>query len=326
VVGVWLIVHVGSFVPDLVGVIAILTAFALRPKFRGLGRYQVPVKATDMPHLNRLIGEVATATRAPRPHTLLFTTSFNAGSGCYGLRRRRFVEIGLPLWLSLTPQERVALLGHELGHFVNGDVRRGPLTRFAFDFFDTLVALSTPAKSRPGSVGMRASGAVGDMLSRWLMWIVRWFFELCQLIVDGLGMRASHHAEYASDTLAAWVGGSASATSMLDTLLLGDACYRTLRRAIRTDASKAVSPAAWHAQILADRQEISGAVKTLRQMSMRDSASLFASHPPNGLRAQLVESRSQISAAVVLTAADAAQIDIELAREYRSLRTTLANS
>ena len=36
--------------------------------------------------------------------------------------------MGLPLLAALTPPERVALIAHELGHFVNHDARRGRFT------------------------------------------------------------------------------------------------------------------------------------------------------------------------------------------------------
>jgi heat shock protein HtpX len=318
--GVFLLVGVRSGIADVVGVIAIAIAIALRPRFGKLGRYDIPVAPADMPHLSRLIGAVATATGAPMPHTLLFTTTFNAASGAYGLRRRRFISIGLPLWLSLTPQEQVALLGHELGHFVNGDVRRGPLTWFAFQFFANLVLLSTPTRSASRYRG--SALAFGELFSQWVLWIFRWFFALCHLAVDALGMRASHHAEYAADALAARVGGSAAATTMLDALQLGAPSVRTLRRSVRNDAT----PATWRSDLLAGRAEFAAQMGNLRQLSMRDEASLFRSHPPAGLRARLIESQPQQSAAIVISERDAAEIDAELAREYRSLRTTFANS
>jgi Zn-dependent protease with chaperone function len=314
------------------GAIAIFLAIVLRPRFGKLGKYTEPLDPADFPQLNRLIGEIAAANGAPQPHKLVLTNKFNAGSGSYGLSRRRFVEIGLPLWLSLTPQEQVALLGHELGHFVNGDVRRGPLTRFAFEVLANLVVITSPNRgaSRYGkrvgvaNVGVGGGGMaiLGDLVSRWFLAIFSLFFSLCALFVDWLSMRASHQAEYAADTLAVRVSGSAAAASMLDTLLYQDVCMTLVRRSVRSGPA----PDAWRRAVVDGRRAVGGKIPALRQLSMRDAAMLGRSHPPAGLRARLVESRPQSTAAVVLTEADAAQIDRELAAHYRSLRNDLMNS
>jgi heat shock protein HtpX len=54
----------------------------------------------------------------------------------------------------------------------------------------------------------------------------------------------------------------------------------------------------------------------LRQLSIRDEVSLFASHPPRGLRSRMVEAREWRDAGVTLTESRAAQVDAELARGY----------
>jgi hypothetical protein len=59
-------------------------------------------------------------------------------------------------------------------------------------------------------------------------------------------------------------------------------------------------------------------------LSVRDETSLFASHPPTGLRAKLIESRPYQPGTVVLTDAEAARIDEELAAAYESARRSLA--
>jgi heat shock protein HtpX len=102
-------------------------------------------------------------------------------------------------------------------------------------------------------------------------------------------------------------------------MMLRDACLTVVRRASRTDPS----PEAWRQAATAGRVEMAPRIQRLRQLTMRDSASLSFSHPPTGLRARLVESRGQQTASVVLTRSESAQIDQELAARYRELRTQL---
>ncbi|MFI6339925.1 M48 family metalloprotease [Streptomyces sp. NPDC050535] len=51
--------------------------------------------------------------------------SINAGVTTYGVRGRRLPVLGMSLWEVLTPGERIALLGHELAHYADGDTRNG---------------------------------------------------------------------------------------------------------------------------------------------------------------------------------------------------------
>ena len=56
--------------------------------------------------------------------TIVVEPDVNAAVTTYG-PRRRVLHLGLGLWAVLTPRQKVALLGHELGHFANGDIRHG---------------------------------------------------------------------------------------------------------------------------------------------------------------------------------------------------------
>jgi hypothetical protein len=53
---------------------------------------------------------------------------------------------------------------------------------------------------------------------------------------------------------------------------------------------------------------------------------MFASHPPSGLRARLLENRPARTATVTLDQADNARIDAELRSRYDALRRHLAAS
>ncbi len=326
VVALWLIVSVRTFALDIIAVVLLLVAFALRPRFGRLSKYAEPVDPADLPALQRLITTVATEIGAPAPDVLLFDSGFNASTGTYGLRRRKYLRIGLPLWLSLKPQEQVALIAHELGHFVNGDVRRGPLTQYAFSFLGNLAVMTKPDSGQSrytrGGRGRGASMAVlGDLLTRPIMAMISFVFGLLQLFIEWLGVRASHHAEYAADAMAARVAGGVETAGLIDALMLREACITVLRRASYAGAA----PDSWRQALLDGRGEVAPRIQRLRQLSMRDEASLARSHPPHGLRARLVESRATGTARFVLTAFESAQIDAELARSYRTLRTELAN-
>ncbi|MEU4592838.1 hypothetical protein [Micromonospora aurantiaca (nom. illeg.)] len=70
-------------------------------------------------------------------------------------------------WGALNGPARVALLGHELGHFVNGDVRRGPVTQPALTMLGNAADLFRP---RGGSDG----GGLLVMVGEWLGHLASW--------------------------------------------------------------------------------------------------------------------------------------------------------
>jgi Zn-dependent protease with chaperone function len=212
----------------------------------------------------------------------------------------------------------VALLAHELGHFVNGDVRRGPLTGLAFRTFDTLAQITRPERGTARRYGRNTVG-IADVFTRMFMGVVHSVFTTIQIVVDAIAVRASHRAEYAADQIAATVGGSEGAAGLFDALLLDQSYLTVMRRVARTETD----PQAWRQAIAESAVSMSPRLSRLRQLSMREQASLFRTHPPSGLRAQMAASRSQSSATVVLTEADAIRIDQELAAPYRALRSML---
>jgi hypothetical protein len=83
---------------------------------------------------------------------------------------------------------------------------------------------------------------------------------------------------------------------------------------------------AWRAAADAARANPAPVVPVLRQLSRRDETSLFATHPPTGLRARLLESRPQHAAGVVLTEQQAKRIDREIAGPVERIRRDLASA
>ncbi|MFD0740876.1 M48 family metallopeptidase [Phytohabitans flavus] len=147
VFGVWLVVHDFPSLTIPFGLAALGLAATLRPRFGHLDASAEVLDRERAPALFELVDEVAAAVAAPAPDVVALDDGFNAYAGSVGLRRVRVLCIGLPAWGALPPQERVALLGHEMGHFVNGDVRRTLLTQPAFTMLGTAADLVRPVET-----------------------------------------------------------------------------------------------------------------------------------------------------------------------------------
>jgi heat shock protein HtpX len=309
--GVWLILYDFPQLTILPGVLLLVLAGALRPRFGGLDDEAHFLDRDEAPELWSLVDRVAAHTGAPMSHLVGLDHSRGAYTTTVGLRRRRVLCLGASLWSALDPQERVALIGHELGHFVNGDVRRGPLAHVALTTLGRLASLAHPN-------GEGGNGLV-DMIISAVQWVLAHLIMGVQLLVVWIGQRDAQRTEYLADEIGARAAGSAAAVRLLDVLL-----HDALDTVIRREARAQRSGAAWQQAAVVARANLAPAVPVLRQLSKRDETSLFASHPPTGLRARMLESRPQHAAGVVLTEQQAERIDHEIAGPVERVRRDLA--
>jgi heat shock protein HtpX len=316
VLGGWLLVREPGFVAKLLGVLLLGVAVVLRPRFHRLATLTEdaqPVDRAAAPELFALIGRVAGELGTPLPQILLVGPEMNAFTTTVGLRRRRVLYLGLPLWATLAPQERVALLGHELGHFVNGDVRRAPLTVIARTTLGQVAELLEPSLSNPGGIIEALTRTVGRLLAR--------VTRLLQLLLLWTSLRDSQRAEYLADEMGARAGGTPAAIALADQLVLADPIDTVVRREARAGNDLP----AWRAAAAAARTNQAPNVAPMRRLSRHTEASLFASHPPTGLRAEMLERRPAQPAAIVLDEDTAARIDTELIPCVKSVRRALAS-
>jgi Zn-dependent protease with chaperone function len=315
VTGIWLLTY-HFFTPvNLIGALLVLIAVVLRPRLGRLSRLtedNAELDRATAPALFTVIERVATAVGAPMPDVVLLSADHNAFTTTLGLRRRRVLCLGAPLWSVLDPQERVALLGHEMGHFVNGDVRRGLVTQAAVRTLGQVSQLLRPA--------VRGAGLV-TMAVEFLTAIAARFFWLLHLLLVWISMRDSQRAEYMADEMAARAAGSAAAIRLLEQFLLGDAIDTVVRR----EARAGNGAAAWRAAADQARERLAADLPAFRQLSRRTDVSLFAGHPPTGLRAGLIASRAAQPATVVITEPEHARMDEELAPHYERVRRELVS-
>jgi len=119
--------------PDIGGCLAGLGAFwilwGLRPRFSRDKDRDQPLSEQRYPKLHALVADVARRAGHPVPHELHLLAHANAYAGRRGSflsRGRSVVGIGLPYLAWLDQPAVEAIIAHELGHHLSGDVRLGP--------------------------------------------------------------------------------------------------------------------------------------------------------------------------------------------------------
>jgi hypothetical protein len=101
----------------LAGALALGFAWVVRPRLAPFPKGVV--SRTQFPALFGLIDRVAQALGARPPDGVVLSAEFNAAFGRAGLRQRRVLWIGVPLFSMLGAQERVALLAHVIWLYGN---------------------------------------------------------------------------------------------------------------------------------------------------------------------------------------------------------------
>lgn len=320
VLGLWLFFVDFFSLATILGAALLGVAFILRPRLGRLSKLPEQGRLVDLdkaPHLVGLVQRVAAAVGAPMPQVLLLGYDLNAYTTTVGLRRTRVLCVGLPLWATLEPQERVALLGHELGHFVNGDVRRGPLTQVT----ETTLTRVASLFALNGVGGRGLLEYVSSIITRALGRVVAGIARTLQVLLVWISQRDSQRAEYLADEMAARAGGTAAAVSLTDQLVMADSIDTVVRREARAGNGMA----AWQEAARVARGNLAPKLPLLRRLSRHTEVSLYASHPPTALRAAMLERRPAQPAAVTLTESEAAHIDDELAVHQKRVIRELQN-
>ncbi|WP_051966702.1 M48 family metallopeptidase [Kitasatospora mediocidica] len=325
----WLLVE-GYPLLKVVGALGLGLTYLLRPR---LGRWRAESGVVDReraPQLYALVDRIADELGTRRPDRIKVSTDFQASYVHLGVRRRVQLTLGLPLWTVLTPEERVALLGHELGHGVNGDERRGFWLSLAADTLEAWQRLLVPTsgdlymlrvnqRGRARTVrGARTQKTALDEFANWLLQVVALPVRGAHRLLHRLTRAGSQRAEYLADELAAGIGSSQAAASMLGKLYLRESVMARLRqqRAGGPSGGGARGAEAEEGLWTGLRDYLDSIppseLERRSRLSARTMTSIDASHPPTHLRVRLRAERPEQPAAVVLDAAEWAVIDTEL--------------
>ena len=282
----------------VLGALSVGVGVLMRPRLghaprSSLSRHEAPV-------LHRLVDDVAAALETRAAGVVVVDDEWNASWSVTGLRRTRVLTLGLQLFRVLEPQERVALVAHELAHGRNGDARRGLLVGSAWRALAELYAILAP-DPYPESVF--------DGMFNAIFWVVSRPVYAVLLVHGRLTAHDAHRAEYLADALSARVAGTEGAARLLDVLLLEGVLHaHVVRLAQYGDPSGLIDTLADDVRAVPERERL-----RRRRVAELERSSLDAFHPPVAKRMEVLEARAELPATVTLSGEDAAAIDRELA-------------
>lgn len=244
----------------------------------------VTLQREQFPWLHQLVDEAAQAVGVRSPDVLGVDLDFNAHVASVGLRGRRLLVLGLPLWALETPDERLGTLCHELGHFRGGDTARSRLATTAGSVVARLHWLVHPGQDL--WIGQRDTWTdpdddelVGTLkpVATALQGILAMPLALVLLVMSRLEARSRQHSEYLADRRAAAVSGTGALVSSLRLDMVG------IHTAVRSAVLRGEEPFGF----LSSRQASAGVRHRVSATNTAHRAD--ASHPPDHLRIGLLE-------------------------------------
>ncbi|MFF5215905.1 M48 family metallopeptidase [Micromonospora sp. NPDC000442] len=320
---VWLLINgVG---PLILPLLLAAVAYVLRPRLGSVrqvvkGAYRLTPQRQAA--LHRLVERVGDSVGAPKPDLIVLNDDWNAAAAVVGVRRTRLLLLGVPLLVGLSPQEMVALIGHELGHFRWADSRRRLLTQPARTFFGMLATATRPPHGDAHDRDVAGIYALFYTLWQLVGGAVSWLLFVVHLLMNTLDAREGRRAEVRADAMAASAAGSTAALSMIDVLALSP----LLAPLVTAHGTPGVAMDVWRRSIATTRAEQVVRLPVLRQLTIREHASLLASHPAPGRRHQVISGMPHQDASVVVTPDEAATLDAELRPFVEALRKQLAQA
>lgn len=255
----------------------------------------------DGRHLRELLAHVGRAVGTQSPRTIVLDAGINAGVYDGPRRDGRVLVLGVPLWLALEPQSRVALLSHELAHYASGDTRRGRWVGGALGILHGWRHLLLPS---PHDDVISDSGdgfaQIAALLSRAAMWVVGLVPMALGTALLRLTMVDSRAAEYRADAIAVTVAGRDGMLELLHLVGRTAGLEAALQRASLAPGGDVIAAAAAH-------RANGPAPETTEEPS-----DPYDSHPPNRLRVDAVRHCPDETPSVVMDAALVRAIDTEL--------------
>ncbi|MEV1173569.1 M48 family metallopeptidase [Nonomuraea sp. NPDC049784] len=308
VVGVYLLFRMTIFAFFL-GVVALGLAWLVRPRVPHFPADIQPLTREDAPNLYALLDRIGTGVGAPRVDTVALGGMVNAAFGTYGWRRRRLVMIGYPLWLILTPQERIAVLAHEMAHSSNGDARHGLFVGSALHSLRELREVTR--------FDWHENDGLANLFAQALLALAGLPVRVLIFALELLLHRSSQRAEYRADELGARVAGSRAMASMLDVLTtrLPSAENFLEPSAVVLGASDLWNKLQASVAAVPDEE-----LERRRQAAREEKTRVDATHPPTYLRMERVRQLPYVEGEVGAAEVEKVQPELEQAA-YRVAET-----
>ncbi|MEL6531552.1 MAG: M48 family metallopeptidase [Pseudomonadota bacterium] len=283
--GVALLALTWPGIPGVVlGALLIGAGFYLRPKKRA--NTAETYRAEDLPQLFQVLDQISDELNADQVDGVHILAHPNAYMAVFA-GGERVLGLGAPLWLGLAPDERLALLSHEVAHLAVNDPARFSLTARALEVLGRWSDLFRPPEVVDQSTGVAIAFDDRGLLAQMISGSFGALFDGLAFLYERLIFADSQRAEYYADLQAAYVAGADGKARLLDKANLMPLAEEALATTYY-DGRKHVPVFAQMAEVLTapDPEQ----AKNARARAQEELLSVDKTHPPTRYRQDVVAS------------------------------------
>lgn len=306
--GLWTI-YVNWFnIPALIiGALLAIFGYVLFPRYNR--NLEKTFTRKDLPELYRVLDAISDKIGTSPPDGVHLFDDINAYAASFGrVRKERVIGLGIPLWRMMTPQERIAILAHEMAHFVNGDPARGNITGAALQTVEEWDYFLAP-NVLDGDYHRDWTEAIAELIQL----VLRLPILFLGYILLFVTFNRSQRAEYLADGLAAQVSGVLPMQTALKKFDLTPLIEKEIQKLypFRDQQDGRI----FDVMATAVNDAHPDDVKNLEAKAAEKKQRIDDSHPPTLYRVGFLDALGDMTPLLDAQAFDFEQIDAELAEE-----------
>lgn len=284
----------------------------LMPKFSSFVEHGIP--RAVYPEIYNFVDKISKEMNAPKIDIIVFNYDFNASFKKVGIKGKRVLTIGTPLFSILSEEERIALLAHEIGHNVNNDVGRSFLIESALVTLARIYFFMNPTKSE----NIWLIILLPITLIRWLISkvVFRIWYSFGRLVWSD-----RQYSEYLADYLASKISGSGAELSLLQKLYYYPTFYLALERVIRYKYNNDVLDEFKKCIKNVPEREI----KRISLLEKSELSRVDASHPPTSYRVDFIKQNYISQRKIKLSQSELERLNYELIKIENNISNGLIN-
>lgn len=272
----------------------------------------------ELPQLYTLFDQLCGVLALQPIDGIVLNHAYNAAVTVY--KGKRYLHLGLSMWQMLTPEERLSLLGHELGHLRHEDPIKAKLPAWAIS-----VLFQTGNAICPGNLGPRYEGdlfiedrAALDLAElmlipiNWLLALIAHGFWGLGDVLLGFLWADSQRAEYRADLNSLALAPLEACLSDLEKTGLEDFLNDQARQMIIKRETG--EPAQLYKQALARWENLPTYERERRRRLLKkESHRVDATHPCTSFRLEMLSHQASRVQPLTLPPIDWLALDSELA-------------
>lgn len=240
------------------------------------------VSKDKFPALYTMVNKISDYLGVTEVDGIIIDEDFNASFGRYGIKKKKILTIGLPLFSILGDKEKVALISHEIAHDVNNDALIGRISGKALDILGKWY-LSVAPNEIMAAVFSRFPIAI---LLIPFYWIISKIILLYWYLLSIISWRDSQCAEYYADYLSSTVSGSEEMISTLEKLYYSSSFYSTADNIIRYNDKNILNSFLERIKNVPQRE-----LERIKRLIVDKQSQIDSTHPPTVFRIEFLKSK-----------------------------------